>query len=367
MEFLISLVILLAMFAESQYTEFSNKFNEVMASAEEDLLYEIIRHPDYIKAIYPDGPPIPTTNFIYSYPDHEDYQIGLLIDPCRNLAYNCCIDFYGTPEYLSLKKAGLEKERVVRKLVLANDSIISSNGNFVYENGERVTKSTTSTSYSRMPDDEVEIDLECKSSGVPYQHCIAHRIAKIRSTIRPPCTDNNNSLNVLSTCITPDGTTTRPYCVQVGFSQNAFIAQCHPNFTNYETCGTFLEVHLANGSPYVNEESILSETKLPQNSLSGYTTTTIDLTWKGNMKKVLCAYSETVIRVGSHVYVNADAPKCCCPLLRYTSRLGAFFCPIAPSGGGPFAARFTSVTDSLVADGAMLEYPFCLGGIDSDD
>eukprot|EP00607_Mallomonas_marina_P000807 CAMPEP_0182435066 /NCGR_PEP_ID=MMETSP1167-20130531/73519_1 /TAXON_ID=2988 /ORGANISM="Mallomonas Sp, Strain CCMP3275" /LENGTH=458 /DNA_ID=CAMNT_0024625677 /DNA_START=149 /DNA_END=1522 /DNA_ORIENTATION=+ len=338
-----------------------------MEKSEESLFEEIKTHPDYVKFVFGDGgPPLPTSKYIYSYPDKEDYQIGILIDPCRNLAYDCCLNYFGTPEYLALRKPGLEPERVIRKNILANDSIISSNGNLVYENGDRVNSPTTSTSTSRMPDDDIVIDSECQGAGDPYQYCVAYHIANVRSIIRPACTDNNNTLDALANCTGLDGNT-YPYCVQIGFSQNSFIAQCHPDYLHQDHCGTFLELHLASGSPEYTSETLLSTTKILENSVSGYYTTNISLLWMNDPYKVLCTFAETVIRVGSIVYVKSNAPKCCCPQLRTSSRVGAFLCPIAPSGGGPFAAPFSSITDSLANDGALFQYPFCHGGLETPD
>jgi len=356
----------------SQYIEFSNKFNEVMASAVEDLTAQIMTHPDYVQWRYPDftdAPdkmPIPTKKYIYSHPDQEDYQIGILIDPCRNLSYNCCLNYYGTPEYLALRKPGLESERVVRKLVLGNDSIIEENGYYVYENGDLVNSPTTSVSQSRMPDDDISINTDCKSSGVPLQNCVAYRIAKERSHTRPACTDNNNTLDASANCTGLDGNSYK-FCIALGFSQNAFISQCNENYSDLENCGTYLEIHLANGSPYVNSEELLSEVPISANNVSGYFTTNISLTWQGDPSKILCSYTEHFIRVGSLVYVLPKAPKCCCPLLRTSSPKGAFLCPIAPSGGGPFAARYSSVADSIAAEGAVRQYPYCHGGLYSND
>ena len=78
--------------------------------------------------------------------------------------------------------------------------------------------------------------------------------------------DNNNPLIELSNCIYSNGTESE-YCAQVRFSQNAFIGQCKdysdPN------CGTFLEVHMPNGSPYQSEDSVIAEVRIEQYDVSG--------------------------------------------------------------------------------------------------
>lgn len=352
-----------------QWPEFSGKFEQVMNEDEADLLSEIVEnHPDYVKYIYPGGVPIYTDKYRYTFPDIEDYRIGLLIDPCRSLNFNCCINQYGTPEYRALKKSGIEPERVNRKLILANDTVISSRVNLVYEDSSKVSTSGTSISNSRFAADETILDPECNGNGNPYQYCIDYQYRKLMSSIRPPCTDNNSSLDSTQNCLDIYGNSNET-CVAIGFSQNAFIAQCNTNYPNPSHCGTFLEIHLPYGSPYkfAQSETILSEVQISAQNTSGYTTMTIPLTFMGDPTKVLCAYAENFIRVGSIVYVNPTAPRCCCPKLRSTTVLGGFLCPVSASGSGPFAAFAKTVTDSLATDSAMQKYPYCHGGLESND
>jgi hypothetical protein len=79
-----------------------------------------------------------------------------------------------------------------------------------------------------------------------------------------------------------------------------------------------------------------------------------------NASKVLCAYSESVFRIGSIVYVKPTAPVCCCPQpFQSTTRIGSFQCPIGANGVGAFAAPFSSLADILSVDSLLLNYPFC--------
>ena len=357
--------IILLRFIFAQYTEFSGQFNELMADNEASLNAEIQSNPYYVNYLFPNGVPIDTTVYRYSYPDTEDYRIGILIDPCRNLNYDCCTNFFGTPEYCSLKNPGLESERVYRKTVIGNDSEILANCVLVYADSTQVISSTTNVNPSRTADDESYIAEECISAGTPYQYCVGFRHAKKRSTMNTPCSDNNQTLNALSPCYDIYGNISN-YCVQIGYTQTAFIPQCSPLYDG-DHCGTFLEIHLPYGSPYVDSEVILSSVQLTSSNVSGYYTTTIPLTWLNDTSKVLCAYAETFIRVGSIVYVKDTAPKCCCPGLQTSSRLGGFFCPKSTTGNGPFAARVSSVADKISNDASWLIYPFCQGDLDSPD
>lgn len=356
-------------FSAGQWPEFSDKFNEVMSEDEQDLLAEVAKHPDYVAFLYPGGVPIYTDKYRYAFPDIEDYRIGILIDPCRSLNFDCCINQFGTPEYRALKKSGIEPERVNRKLILANDSVISSHVNLVYEDSSKVSTPGTSISNSRLAADETIVAPECIGRGDPYQYCIDYQYGQRPSSIRPPCTDNNSSLITTQSCYDIYGNSYST-CVAIGFTQNAFIVQCNPNFPFSTThCGTFLEIHLPYGSPYkfAQIETILSEIQIEAQNTSGYTTMTIPLTFMGDSTKVLCAYAEDFIRVGSIVYVKSSAPQCCCPKLRTTSYLGGFLCPVSASGSGPFAGAPKSVADSLATDSAVQKYPYCHGGLESND
>ena len=112
--------------------------------------------------------------------------------------------------------------------------------------------------------------MGCEALNLPFSNCTSRNGATQRSSERPPCMDNNYSLNELSNCIYSNGTESE-YCVQVGFSQNAFICQCK-DYSD-PTCGTFLEVHMPNGSPYQSEDSVIAEVRIEQYNVSGVYTT----------------------------------------------------------------------------------------------
>eukprot|EP01034_Spumella_vulgaris_P038119 gene38119-47042_t len=121
--------------------------------------------------------------------------------------------------------------------------------------------------------------------------------------------DNNSTLDALAGCQTTTGESL-PYCVQIGYSANTFIPQCKDIESN---CGTFLEVHIAHGTPYQDETVIISETLITERNVTGYHTITLPLTWMGNATKVLSAYTESKLRIGTLVYIKRTAPYCCCP------------------------------------------------------
>eukprot|EP01035_Chromulina_nebulosa_P019926 gene19926-25887_t len=261
------------------------------------------------------------------------------------------MNVYGSPEYPSLLNTGLQSARVVKYEVLGNDSEVSKNYKLVTEDGTALTYSIT-----RSADDYEIWDETCVGLNDPYSNCTALNYATQRSAQRPPCTDNNSSLNALSSCYYPNGTK-RSYCVQVAYMQNNFIAVCSDSVEN---CGTFLEIHMPSGSPYQSVDEKISEVKLETRNVSGAYTTVIPLTWMKNSSRVLCAYTESYLRIGSTVYIQSSAPTCCCPkVYTSTTRTGSLQCPKGPTGNGAYAYKFTSITDMITVDEVMLEFPFC--------
>lgn len=169
--------------------------------------------------------------------------------------------------------------------------------------------------------------------------------------------DNNASLNALDSCYGPTNGTLLPKCVQVGYTSNAFIPLCGIDDNH---CGTFLEIHMAHGTPYQAEEDIIAEVRIDTRQVSGYYTTVIPTTWMGSHDRVLCKYAESKFRINSLVYIEATAPVCCCPRpYDKALRVGSFDCPIGPTGDGAFARGPQSLADQLLVDVNHLDYPFC--------
>ena len=38
-------------------------------------------------------------NYSFAFPLPEDYRISILLDPCRLLAYNCCVNVFGKSQW----------------------------------------------------------------------------------------------------------------------------------------------------------------------------------------------------------------------------------------------------------------------------
>ena len=149
------------------------------------------------------------------------------------------------------------------------------------------------------------------------------------------------------------------------FTHTAAIVSCGSTFADDPHCGTFVEIHRKNGSPYVSsygaqtrlcrnltllqtaprtqhpEEFIISETRITERFVSGYFTSAISLRYDGDRNRVLCAYAENKIRIRSMVMIKQSAPQCCCPPIYSTQKYTGFkFCPKNPVEGATAPAMY---------------------------
>ena len=262
------------------------------------------------------------------------------------------MNVYGVAEYPALYATGLETERVVKPYILGSDTEVSKNYYLVTEDGVKIAADSR-----RSADDYQVFDSRCLGLNKPFTNCSGISWASTRATERPPCQDNNYSLNALTHCYTTDGVRSSEPCMQVAFSQNAFVALCNESTPH---CGTYLEIHMANGSPYYGMDEVISSVKLNVRNVSGAYTTVIPTTFMGNSSRVLCSYSETYLRIGTPVYIKSSAPSCCCPATySTTTNNGSVFCPKGATGNGPFATLFKSFDEVLDVDKSLLIYPYC--------
>ena len=261
-----------------------------------------------------------------------------------------------------MKRNGLEEGRVFKWHVLANDTDIQANVNLVYEDG-----SSVDITASRNPDDESYLDFECDSVNKPYSRCLGKNYAQRRSPLRQACIDNNQTVNAIKGCYNSDGKFSNN-CVTVAYTSNTFVPQCSPD-ADQDHCGTFLEIHQLQGSPYQLETTKISEVKIETLNISGYYTTVLPLNWMGDLNTTLCSYTESFIRIGSIVYIKEGAvPVCCCPKpFKPATRVGSFQCPLGSTGNGAFSPFYKTLQDVLVVEPVMLKYPFCPSGLEDED
>ncbi len=105
---------------------------------------------------------------------------------------------FGTAEYPALLKSNLEQERVFKYKVLADDDEVAKNYFLVNEDGGSILNSQSRTS-----DDFQYHNETCEELNIPNRYCQGRNYAFKRSPIRPPCIDNNSSINALSGCVAP--------------------------------------------------------------------------------------------------------------------------------------------------------------------
>lgn len=318
----------------------------------ESLVEEVTSHPDVNLLLHPKRALLENDFYLFEYPQSAKYRIGLIVDPCRFNAYNCCINVFGSPEYPALLRSNLEQDRAFKYQVIADDEETSKNYFLVTEDGGSMKEAAR-----RSADDYELIDYSCVSVGNPHRYCQGRNYALKRSPLRPNCVDNNQTVDALAGCYAANGTKLEK-CVAVAFGSSTFIPQCGVNEDG--NCGTYLEIHMAHGTPYQSESTVIAESQIDQRNVSGFYTMTLPLTWMKNQTKVLCSYSESVFRVGSLVYIKSSSPVCCCPPpFQAATRVGSFQCPIGPTSNGAFGKRPKTLADTLVVDTLMLDYPFC--------
>jgi len=326
----------------------------------------------------------------YIYEPPFDYVIGIIIQPCgvnetkdkslvdgvyyNTLGYDCCMNKFGMGEYGFLKSVVLTQyqdtallgSRIPNFRQLARHDEILNNIDLVDERG-----ATLSYKNSRRSDDETFVDYSCRGERDPFLHCMDEYLGARRSKMMAPCWDNNQTVYANLECYSVDGHKLGEKCMQFAYIQNALVHTCGGIFSNDTECGTYVEVHRRNGSPYDHEDVVLAETKITETTNYGMITTTIPLTYKTQEHKnrTLCAYVENKVRVGSMVFIKKTAPHCCCPkVFSQRTQLGSFFCPRRQNTkDGPFAGTLRTKRELYENDKLMSQYPFCHHAVDSVD
>jgi hypothetical protein len=348
----------------SQFRNYTAQYAELMERNVAELYEEIELHPDVELVRYPERALINADKYRFDFPLAEEFRLNIIMNPCKGKAPDCCMNVFGTAEYPKLKLDGLEAERQQPKSVVANESDIQANFDLVYEDGSRVPVDSM-----RGADDDLVIDYECVGLAKPYARCRGKNYANKRSEDRPACLDYNQTIDVMAGCQTPEGKH-MDYCVQVAYTQNTFIGLCDGEYASDPHCGTYLEIHQVQGTPYSTEDFMIAQAKIETRDVSGFYTTTLNLTWNNDPSKVLCTYNEPFIRVGSSVFVKSagGTPSCCCPKpFKVSTRVGSFDCPISATGRGAFAAHYKTLPEIVATEASTLLYPHCPSGLDDID
>jgi len=363
----------------SQYAPGTPKFHQSKEDGLNHLQDQIRSHPDVVDHFKPETLFANIDIYRTEIPKVQDYGIGIIVNPCgenpleSNLPYDCCMNRFGDGEYAFLNEEATITYDVVYPVwrdmrsdfpIRALEDEIMENINIVDATGQVKTLLT-----SRKADDEIVVDEECVSKHNPHPHCVGFRKKAKRSTLQAPCTDNNQTVDSMLPCFEPEGGERSENCMQVAYTQSTFVHVCEGEFADDDHCGTYLEIHRLNGSPYDSEEVVLSSSKITEREASGMRSTTISLNYKGDEDKILCDFKESVIRLGSMVLIKEFAPVCCCPATYNTlQREGMFFCPRkAGTKNGPYADKVDTLQELLLQDQTQKGYPFCLNEGDNSD
>ena len=87
------------------------------------------------------------------------------------------------------------------------------------------------------------LDESCTDVYTPDPHCIVERVRRTDYPVNPVCWNFNDTIIAGRTCRAPRDGTVINYCLELGFTQTAYIVECGGRFKNDPHCGTFLEIH----------------------------------------------------------------------------------------------------------------------------
>jgi len=111
---------------------------------------------------------------------------------------------------------------------------------------------------------------------------VAKRVARKAWPSSPTCWNWNASVIGGVNCRAPLDGSPLPLCLELGYTQNAYIVDCGGPWAGSEHCGTYLEIH----RPGRWEK--LGESRLVNLATSGYRMTVISTTYKKDSSKSLC-------------------------------------------------------------------------------
>ena len=247
----------------------SGTYAELSSYAAADVNYTTVTQGDplLISTYHPDMYLLPRSFYVLSPTDLITQNV--IFDPCRGQPYNCCQDTFGTPEY----------ERVDAAPLLPSGAPNPAYGTYSYLYADG---SPTPTNARRRPRDQLVIDPTCTDLLQPRADCVAKRVSRQAWPSMPVCWNWNASVNAGLGCRAPLDGSPLQLCLELGYTQNAYVADCGGPYAGSEHCGTYLEVHRP------GREEKLAEVRLPGVLPSGYRMTVISTTYKRDPALVLC-------------------------------------------------------------------------------
>jgi hypothetical protein len=266
---LLFLLVLLALLgsAGGQFPVTSPTYMELSSYAVADLNYTIVTQADPVLVArhHPDLYLLPTSFYVLTPPSPGTFTQNVLFDPCRDQPFSCCQDTFGTPEF---------------ELVAGEPSSAAYGARqYLYADG-----SPTPLNARRRPQDQLVVDATCTGLYQPPGRvdCVASRVARQPWPSAPVCWNWNASISAGVACRSPLDGSALPSCLELGYTQNAYIADCGGPYAGDPHCGTYLEVHRP------GREDKLAEVRLPGTAPSGYRMTVVSTTYKRDPAKALC-------------------------------------------------------------------------------
>jgi hypothetical protein len=284
----------------AQYLAGSGLYQQEVERVAAKLDNELQNHPDLEDKYFPEKYLLPVNFYREEYT--TDYTMNVIFDPCRHSGFDCCKDTYGVPEFrlfetnnrsskfgdeIFLKENGRPLDPFARCATLRRVAVVPpwwlQRERRVLSRVLTVRASVTWTwCRSRRPNDDLVLDEGCLGRFNPDVGCVERRMRRVDATLTPECWNYNDTVVAGIRCRAPFDGSILEACVELGFTQTAWIVECGGKYATDPHCGTFLEIHLP-GDP-----TILAETRLRGQLTSGYRMTVMSTTFKGDSSRTLC-------------------------------------------------------------------------------
>lgn len=258
--------LLLPLRARAQYLRNTALFNQTLAAGDATLVALLQNAPGLEDVFFPDKYRLPTDFYVYAPPDRAaEYTQNVIFQPCRQYDYACCSDTFGTPEYAT---------------TIANASRADYGTTYLTLDGGVAMD----PAISRRPDAAYFIDETCTGQFQPPGRvdCVAARVASREYAVNPRCWNSPDDVIADAGCRSPADGSPLALCLELGFTQTAYVVECGGASQFNEHCGTFLEIHPPGFADMINEA------KLRGTYTSGYRMTVISTTYKGDATRTLC-------------------------------------------------------------------------------
>mmetsp|Transcript_11044 Transcript_11044/g.25893 ORF Transcript_11044/g.25893 Transcript_11044/m.25893 type:complete len:418 (-) Transcript_11044:121-1374(-) len=237
----------------------------------------------------------------------EDFNVNVLLNPCKGHAPDCCQDVFGAPQYISktharytgYSSAIMMIDKTGTGMPVSESRLVDQVVHFDARCPSHVDAGSAEEMLGQVP---ARIEYDAYGNTVRTK-CIGSNLAMNLDLQSPVCWDHNATVNATEPCRTVNGEAFMT-CVAVAYYSSAYIVQCGGMYREDDHCGTFLELHAAKtGAPELLpvgsdrgkwtcgvecNQRVLSQVRLEGGFGGGYRTTTLPLTVRGNASEVVC-------------------------------------------------------------------------------